>query len=82
MPFVILSGVIGLAAAVAGVAAGAVAPAVAAGLGLPEPRGLATGPLVVLAATALLAASVAAARVRRAWQHCGQPLTPLADAEA
>jgi manganese/zinc/iron transport system permease protein len=66
VPFVILSGALGLVAAVAGVAAGASAPAVTARLGLPEPRGLATGPLVVLAATAILAGSVVAARVRRA----------------
>ena len=66
VPFVILSGALGLVATVAGVAAGASAPAVTARLGLPEPRGLATGPLVVLAATAILAGSVVAARVRRA----------------
>lgn len=66
VPLVVLSGAIGVAAAVIGVAAGAAAPAVAARLGLPAPRGLATGPLVVLTATAILAASVAAARWRRA----------------
>jgi manganese/zinc/iron transport system permease protein len=65
VPLVILSGAIGLGAAVLGVAAGAGAPTMAAGLGLPAPRGLATGPLVVLAATVILAVSIGAAR----WRH-------------
>lgn len=66
VPLVLLSGAIGLAAALVGVAAGAVAPAAAESLGLEPPRGLATGPLVVLAATAILAVSIGAARWRRA----------------
>jgi len=66
VPLVILSGAIGLGSAVLGVAAGAAAPAVAEGFGLPAPRGLATGPLVVLAATAILAVSIGAARWRDA----------------
>ena len=61
VPLVILSGAIGLLAAVAGVAASAAAPRVAEWLGLAAPRGLATGPLVVLAATAILAVSIVAA---------------------
>ncbi len=64
-PLVIVSGAIGLVAAVAGVAASAVAPRVADRLGLAPPRGLATGPLVVLAATAILAVSVVVGRLRR-----------------
>ena len=60
------SGGIGLVAALAGVAASVGAPALAARLGMPEPRGLATGPLVVLAAAAILAVSVVASPRRRA----------------
>lgn len=65
-PLVALAGGIGLVAAVAGVAASVAAPAACAALGLVSPRGLATGPLVVLAATAILAGSVAVAHRRRA----------------
>ncbi|MFM9059931.1 MAG: metal ABC transporter permease [Planctomycetaceae bacterium] len=64
-PLVALSGAIGLAAALGGVTASGAAPALAARFGLPEPRGLATGPLVVLAAAAILAASVVASPRRR-----------------
>ena len=62
---VALSGVIGLAAAVAGVAASALGPAACAAAGFPPPRGLATGPLVVLAAAGILVASIVASPRRR-----------------
>jgi manganese/zinc/iron transport system permease protein len=57
----LLAGLFGLAAAGAGVIVGAAAPRIAAAVGLQTPTGLATGPLVVLAAAAIAAVSFVAA---------------------